>query len=56
MSENRDNMIDPAAEIRNAIDRLAAELRLTRIAIEEMVARDACECSPGYTWVRREMN
>lgn len=63
MSENRDNMMDPAPDIRDAIDRLTTELKLTRIAfaamreeIEEMIARDGAEFSPGYTTVKREMN
>jgi hypothetical protein len=64
MSENRDNMIDPTApDIRDAIDRLTTELKLTRIVfaamreeIEEMIARDGAEFSPAYTTVKREMN
>ena len=54
---------DNAAEIREALDKLATELKLTRIVftamrttIEEMIARDGAEFSPGYTSVRREMN
>jgi len=60
MSENREPI---APEIRDAIDKLTTELKLTRIAfsamhttIEEMIDRDTCECSPGYTTVKREMN
>jgi hypothetical protein len=61
VSENRDNI--PAPEIRDAIDKLTAELKLTRIAftamreeIEAMIARDGAEFSPGYTCIKREMN
>ena len=50
-------------EIRDALAQLTAELKLTRIVfaamreeIEEMIARDGAEFSPGYTTVRREMN
>jgi hypothetical protein len=58
MSKNRET-----DEIRAALDKLTAELKLTRIAfaalhttIEEMIYRDEAEFSPGYTSVRRDMN
>ena len=44
-------------------DNLAAELRLTRIVftamhttIEQMIDSDYCECQPGFTREKREMN
>jgi hypothetical protein len=62
VSQNRDNMMDPAPDIRDAIDKLTTELKLTRIAfaamreeLEGMIARDGAEFSPGYTTVRREI-
>ena len=53
----------PAEEIRDALEKLTNELKLTRIAfaaiqrtIEEMIDCDAYEGSPGYTSLRRDMN
>jgi len=58
MSENREK-----AEIRDALAQLTTEIKLTRIVfaaireeIEEMIARDGAELSPGYTTLKREMN
>lgn len=52
-----------AAEIRDSIDNLARELKLTRIVftamhttIEQMIDADYCEFSAGYTREKREMN
>jgi len=52
-----------ACEIRDALEKLTAELKSTRVAvaaveraIKDMMERDDCEFSPGYTCVRREMN
>jgi hypothetical protein len=58
MTETRDT-----AEIRDALDKLTAELKLTRITftamrttIEDILLSGSCEDSPGYTNVRRDMN
>ncbi|MGA2979215.1 MAG: hypothetical protein ABSD76_06455 [Terriglobales bacterium] len=58
MSEDRET-----TEIRDVLAQLTAELKLTRLVfaamreeIEEMIARDGSEFSPGYTTLKREMN
>lgn len=52
-----------AEEIRDALEKLTNELKLTRIAfaaiqttIEDLIDSDAYEGTPGYTSVKRDMN
>lgn len=60
MSENPESA---TTAIREAVSELANELKRTRLALEAMrtkledlIDRDTCECSLGYTSIRRDMN
>lgn len=60
MPENSETIIP---SVRDAIDKLTTELKRMRIAfetmhqrLEDLIDRDTCECSPGYTDVKRDMN